>query len=296
MPTISQLTAVTSVQNTDQVPVYSTDNGDARKASLATLKAFFTTDVNFTGGTFTGSTFINCNIGTPSTGNLINCFGLPIAGGGTGATTADGALTNFGGTVIGKGVFTAATYNDALTALGGSTVGRAVFVATDAAAARTAITAAKSGVNGDISEILGLTEPLSAPQGGTGVIAPGAAGNILTSDGLGGWVSSATAAAFVSAVRKTANYTAVIGDVLACDTTAGSFTITLPSLPVAGQRPITIFDAGTTVTANGFATYALTVARNGSTIHGLSEDLIISTKGVCVTLEYVDGTWRVRIG
>lgn len=41
MPTINQLTAVDQVISSDQVPIYSSDNGDARKASMATLLAFF---------------------------------------------------------------------------------------------------------------------------------------------------------------------------------------------------------------------------------------------------------------
>ena len=140
-----------------------------------------------------------------------------------------------------------------------------------------------------------------ATFGGTGLTSPGSAGNFLTSTGTT-WQSS-TVATVRGAVgigissRKTANYTAVAGDYLACDTIAvGAFTVTLPATPVAGDKPIVIFDAGTTDTANGFATNNLTVARNGSTIHTLAEDAIISTKGVCVTFEYINGTWRVRIG
>lgn len=41
MPTINQLTAVDQVVSSDQVPIYSSANGDARKASMATLLAFF---------------------------------------------------------------------------------------------------------------------------------------------------------------------------------------------------------------------------------------------------------------
>lgn len=41
MPTINQLSAVDAVVSSDQVPIYSSENGDARKASMATLLAFF---------------------------------------------------------------------------------------------------------------------------------------------------------------------------------------------------------------------------------------------------------------
>lgn len=310
--------------------------------------------------------------------------GLPIpvgiGQGGTGATTATDALTNLGGTAVGKAMFTAASES----------------------AARAAILAAASGVNGDIEELVGLTTPLSVAQGGTGLTSPGTNGYVLTSNGTafvmaepaggtttfirsnfvatGGqtsfaftytppyvmvWVngvfqsysdytatsgtavvlttacvagdlvefitfaattvantmlpdfSNATATNAVAfggtsqttvagvrnaygigvASRKTANYTAVAGDYLACDTIAvGAFTVTLPASPAAGDKPIVIFDAGTTTTVNGFATNNLTVARNGNTIHTLAEDAIISTKGVCVTFEYINGTWRIRVG
>jgi hypothetical protein len=45
MPTINQLSAVDSVTGGDQVPIYSSGNGDARKASMTTLAAFFTDQV-----------------------------------------------------------------------------------------------------------------------------------------------------------------------------------------------------------------------------------------------------------
>lgn len=70
----------------------------------------------------------------------------PIARGGTGATTADSALGNLGATEVGK----------------------SVIRATSAPVARTAIGAAASGANSDITSLSGLTTPLSAAQGGTG--------------------------------------------------------------------------------------------------------------------------------
>ena len=171
MPTISQLTATSSVQDTDQVPVYSTDNGDARKASLSVLKSFFNTDPNYINGTWTNPILVFPDLGTPTAGDLINCIGLPLAtgvtgnlglaNGGTGASTADGALTNFGGTTVGKDVFTAATEDDAQTALGATAVGKALFSAASATAGRAAINAAVSGVNNDITALTGLTVPLA---------------------------------------------------------------------------------------------------------------------------------------
>jgi hypothetical protein len=73
-------------------------------------------------------------------------FPLTVAQGGTGATTESGARIN----------------------LGGTSTGIAVFIAASAAAGRTALSAAASGANSDITSLTGLTTPLSAPQGGTG--------------------------------------------------------------------------------------------------------------------------------
>jgi len=265
--------------------------------------------------------------------------------------------------VIGQGGTGAITATDALTNLGGTTVGKAVFTAASEAAGRTAILAAGSGANSDITALSGLTTPLSVPQGGTGLatltannvilgngtsaptfVAPGTNGNLLTSNGTI-WTSAAAPAGGVTSVsggttgltpntptsgaivlagtlaatnggtgqatlsaargafgsgvssRKTANYTAVAGDVLACDTIAvGAFTVTLPASPVAGDAPIKIYDAGTTTTVNGFATNNLTIARNGNTICTLAEDVTVSTKGVTIICEYVNGTWRLYNG
>ena len=159
-----------------------------------------------------------------------------------------------------------------------------------------------------------LSGTLNVANGGTGLTAPGTAGYLLASNGTGftplatvpianggtGQTTTAGLRGIVGtgvAVTKTANYTAVAGDVLACNTiTTGAFTVTLPATPTAGDLPILIFDSGTTETVNGFATNNLTVARNGSTIHTLAEDVIFSTKGVCVAFEYISGTWRIRVG
>lgn len=48
MPTINQLSAVDQVQASDQVPIYSSNNGDARKASMSVLAAFLQTLITAT--------------------------------------------------------------------------------------------------------------------------------------------------------------------------------------------------------------------------------------------------------
>ena len=46
MTTINQLTAVDSVSGTDQIPIYSSTSGDARKAALSVLLAYLTDNIS----------------------------------------------------------------------------------------------------------------------------------------------------------------------------------------------------------------------------------------------------------
>ena len=135
-----------------------------------------------------GSNVISASASTATTAGVI-----PITQGGTGATSAGAALVNLGGTSTGIAVFNAATAGAAQVALGASSVGQAVFTAASASAARSAMSAAASGANSDITSLSGLTTALSAGQGGTGITAPGTAGNVLTSNGSG-WTSAPPAA------------------------------------------------------------------------------------------------------
>lgn len=48
MPTINQLSAVDSVVSSDQIPIYSNENGDARKTSVSNLAKFLSTSVTST--------------------------------------------------------------------------------------------------------------------------------------------------------------------------------------------------------------------------------------------------------
>lgn len=85
---------------------------------------------------------------------------------------------------------------------------------------------------------------------------------------------------------KTANYTATGGDWLFCDTSAGAFTITLPVAPAT--------NAFVRIGSGAFAqTNNVTVGRNGKTIMGLSENLVISDSNVSVDLVYDGTTWRI---
>ena len=178
--------------------------------------------VAITGGTISGVTSLAVTNTTSgpvvSTGGTLAAVAvLPVNQGGTGATDAATARTNLG---LGSGatatVGTIATQNSNAVAITGGTItglSAALPVASGgtggntAAAARSALSAAASGNNSDITQISGLTTALSPVFGGTGrttftagavllgagngpiaTVAPGASGNILRSNGSA-WVS-----------------------------------------------------------------------------------------------------------
>jgi hypothetical protein len=88
---------------------------------------------------------------------------------------------------------------------------------------------------------------------------------------------------------KTANYTAAVGDKVAADTTSAAWTLTLPATPSNGDT-ITVLDyAGT------FDTNNLTIARNGSNIESLAENMTCNVEDAAFTLVFVGSTvgWKV---
>lgn len=86
---------------------------------------------------------------------------------------------------------------------------------------------------------------------------------------------------------KTGAYTAVAFDRILANTASAAFTITLPASPVSGDQ-IEIADGG-----GAFAANNLTVARNGSTIMGLAEDMSVAQSNVSFALVYNGTTWRL---
>ena len=95
-----------------------------------------------------------------------------------------------------------------------------------------------------------------------------------------------TAALSGSWQKKTTTYTLVAGDRIVADTSGGGWTITLPSSPSTGAAVI-IADGANWSTNN------LTIGRNGSTIEGAAEDLVLDIKGIQVELIYSGTTWEV---
>lgn len=97
-----------------------------------------------------------------------------------------------------------------------------------------------------------------------------------------------TLTAMTTVKAKTANYTALAGDVIAADTAAGAWTLTLP----AGGGIVTVSDA-----AGTWATNALTVAGNGATIAGgATFALDLPAQVVTFTRTAADAAWRFHFG
>jgi hypothetical protein len=88
---------------------------------------------------------------------------------------------------------------------------------------------------------------------------------------------------------KTSGFTAVSGEGYFCNTTGGSFTVTLPASPSVGDI-VSVKDY-----ANTFDSNSLTLGRNSSNIGGNAEDATITQEGIAITLVYADATkgWLV---
>jgi hypothetical protein len=86
---------------------------------------------------------------------------------------------------------------------------------------------------------------------------------------------------------KTANYTAVAKDFIYADTSGGAFTVTLPDTPSVDDR-VAIVDNTTS-----FSTNNLTIGRNGGTIMGIAEDMVVDIDNISFELIYNGSDWRL---
>lgn len=86
---------------------------------------------------------------------------------------------------------------------------------------------------------------------------------------------------------KTSSFTAVHGGNYLIDKSGGSVVVTLPATPTVGGEPICITHAiGTSNT--------LTIARNGNTIMGLSEDMTVGVNYASFSLYWhATAGWRI---
>jgi hypothetical protein len=151
----------------------------------------------------------------------------------------------------------------------------------------------------------GVTGTLPVANGGTGAttltannvllgngtsaplfVAPGSSGNVLSSNGTT-WTSTPPTAGGLSYIFTTTPVTAVNNQGVLADTSGGAFTVTLPSTPTTGAQ-VVVADAG-----GNWGTNNLTVARNGSTISGLAENLVCDISGASVQFVYDGTTWEV---
>ena len=114
----------------------------------------------------------------------------------------------------------------------------------------------------------------------------GASGDTVT---LGSGASQSgfgrTGAVNWQTTKKTANFTASSGEGYFCDTAAvGSFTLTLPSSPSAGDI------VGLKDYNGNFSTANLIIGRGGSNLDGNAGDKTLNTDNLSLTLVYVDAT------
>jgi len=86
------------------------------------------------------------------------------------------------------------------------------------------------------------------------------------------------------------NTSMAVGQKYAFNTSGGALTATLPSSAIAGDW-IEIADGGF-----NFGTHALSIARNGNTINGVSADITLSTDGQSIGLVYNGSGWVTYIG
>ena len=94
MSTINQLSAVSSLQSGDQVPMWSTSQGDSRKFSLTTLVSFLATGFTF----LRASSYLAT---TPVT--VANLPSAATAGAGARAHVTDATSTTFNAALVGGG-------------------------------------------------------------------------------------------------------------------------------------------------------------------------------------------------
>jgi hypothetical protein len=113
---------------------------------------------------------------------------------------------------------------------------------------------------------------------------------VLVLDNTAAYQASYNAAIITNAMSP---YTAVAGDDLLVDVSAGPVTITLPGSPTIALQPVFI-----THIDGDIGTNPITVARNGQLIMGLSENMTINTTNASLALGFSDAGrgWRLVRG
>ena len=210
----------------------------------------------------TSPTLVTPVLGTPSSGTLTNCIGLPVSG-----------ITSSTSTALGVGSIELGHATD--TTLSRSSAGVLAVEGVIVPTVSSTSTLTNKTLSGAV-----LTGTLTA---GGGV---GTNGQVLQSTATGVQWATPSAGGASTWSAKTANYTAVAGDRLIANTSGGAFTITLPASPTVGQQ-VSIIDGGNWSSIN------LTIARNGSTIKSSASDLALNVGGIMVDFIYSGSTWLV---
>lgn len=119
-----------------------------------------------------------------------------------------------------------------------------------------------------------------AGAGGTKGLVPVPAAGDATKFLRGDATWAAAGGGGVTWVTKTSGYTAVSGNFILADTSSAGFTITLPATPSAND--FVVIKSGYSASPSKI----LTIARNGSEIMNLAEDMTVTTPNIEMTLVY----------
>ena len=144
------------------------------------------------------------------------------------------------------------------------------------------------------SGTVSVTTPLPTAAIFSGILTTNGSGttewSTLTAVGtsLSPYITAPTPTQLPNWTAKTSAYTAVAGDQLLVDTSAGAVTITLPASPTTGNQ-IAFLDAKGT-----WGTYVLTINPNGKSIMGVTTNTVMGTNRAGFTLVYNGSNdWRV---
>ena len=309
---ISELSALTSPANDDEFVVVDTDAGTTKRITFSNLNTAIssvatsiaadnitTGDAAVTIATSSGNITIDAQAGDTDiifkgTDNTSDITALTLDMSEAGAAAFNSTVTATG-FIIGS----ASIDETELEILDGATLSTTELNYVDGvtSAIQTQLDAKQATITGSATTI--DTESLTASRAvisnGSQKIAVSA-----TTDTELGYVSGVTSAIQTQLntkahinynLTKTANYTAVAGDKILCDTSGGAFTITLPASPSAGDE-VHVLDATASFDSNN-----LTVGRNSKKIQGATNDLTITTQNTGIGLVFYNDTygWRVLV-